>query len=173
MTVFQIVGYKNSGKTTLICRLLEVLAQNQKVAVIKHDVHGFDIDYEHTDTYRFRSFGAAATAITSPWRTALMYERESSLPELIDNFQCCDLILVEGFKQHNYPKLVILQEEGDLLLLQQLTAIEIVVLGYSLYQAGQKQKLDFIQTQAISMGLPVFGCDEIEAIGDTILEIVR
>lgn len=55
MNVVQICGYKNSGKTTLIAALLPLLKeQGLRVAVIKHDSHGFDIDHKGTDTFRFR-----------------------------------------------------------------------------------------------------------------------
>ncbi|MBW4839096.1 MAG: molybdopterin-guanine dinucleotide biosynthesis protein B [Paenibacillaceae bacterium] len=126
--VIQIVGYKNSGKTTLITRLAKLFnGINLRVAVIKHDLHGFDADREGTDSFRHREAGAAAAAITSPWRTAIFEERETRLPELIEHFASYDLILVEGFKQENYPKMVLLRSAEDEPLIRELQQVCAVV----------------------------------------------
>lgn len=126
--VIQICGYKNSGKTTLISGLLAILNQmNIRTAIIKHDLHGFEGDVEDTDTYRLRNAGAAATAITSPWRTAIVEEHESSLASLIDHFQSYDLILVEGFKHEPHPKLVMVRHEEDMKLVSTLTHVAAVI----------------------------------------------
>ncbi|WP_151736344.1 molybdopterin-guanine dinucleotide biosynthesis protein B [Paenibacillus tengchongensis] len=117
--VCQIVGYKNSGKTTLICALLPYLsAHGCKVGVIKHDAHDFEADREHTDTWRHRQAGAAAVAITSPHRTALIEERRSTLTGLLAAMAPYDYVLVEGFKAAGYPKVVLLRTEQDLPLLE-------------------------------------------------------
>lgn len=122
--VLQIVGYKNSGKTTLITRLAELFnGMNLRVAVIKHDLHGFDADREGTDSFRHREAGAAAAAITSPWRTAIFEERETPLAELIEHFAGYDLILVEGFKQEIYPKMVMLRSAEDEPLIRELSQV--------------------------------------------------
>ncbi|RRJ65871.1 molybdopterin-guanine dinucleotide biosynthesis protein B [Paenibacillus oralis] len=126
--IIQIVGYKNSGKTTLITRLLEMFhAMNLRVAVIKHDVHGFEVDREGTDTYRHRQAGATAAAIVSPWRTAIVEERETPLAGLIGHFQAYDLILVEGFKREPYPKMVLIRSAEDEHLLTELSGVCAVV----------------------------------------------
>ncbi|MGG6311115.1 molybdopterin-guanine dinucleotide biosynthesis protein B [Paenibacillus macerans] len=126
--VIQFVGYKNSGKTTLIGRLLELFnGMNIRVAVIKHDLHGFDADREGTDSFRHRQAGAAAAAVTSPWRTAIIEERETPLEDLIRHFADYDLILVEGFKQEPYPKMVLLRSAEDESLIRELQQVCAVV----------------------------------------------
>ncbi|WP_379152004.1 molybdopterin-guanine dinucleotide biosynthesis protein B [Paenibacillus sp. sgz5001063] len=116
--VFQIVGYKNSGKTSLICDLIPLLQQRGcSVAVIKHDGHDFNMDHEGTDTWKHRQAGASAVAITSKGRTSVIRERGSSLAELIDTFVEYDFVLVEGFKQERYPKIVLIHREEDIFLL--------------------------------------------------------
>ncbi|MGN7760126.1 molybdopterin-guanine dinucleotide biosynthesis protein B [Paenibacillus sp. 22594] len=116
--VCQIVGYKNSGKTTLICDLIPLLRQRGcSVAVIKHDGHEFEIDHEGTDTWKQRKAGASAVAITSGVRTSVIQERGRSLEELIESFADYDFVLVEGFKQERYPKIVLIRSEVDLILL--------------------------------------------------------
>ncbi|MRN54503.1 molybdopterin-guanine dinucleotide biosynthesis protein B [Paenibacillus monticola] len=122
--VLQIVGYKNSGKTTLICALIPLLQKKgYTVAVIKHDAHSFEIDHEGTDTWRQREAGSSAVAITGGARTVRIEERGSSLAELVASFSGYDFILVEGFKNEAYPKIVLIQQEEDLELLKKLNNI--------------------------------------------------
>lgn len=123
--VCQIVGYKNSGKTTLVCALIPLLQQRGcTVAVIKHDAHGFDTDHPGTDSWKQRQAGASAIAITSSARTSVIEERSSSLAELIAHFAGYDYVLVEGFKTESYPKIVLIHQEEDLPLLQETTNIK-------------------------------------------------
>lgn len=116
--VCQIVGYKNSGKTTLICGLIPLLQRHGcTVAVIKHDAHDYEMDHPGTDTLQQRQAGASAIAITSGRKTSVIEERSSSLAELISAFSSYDYVLVEGFKHEAYPKIVLVHNEEDLSLL--------------------------------------------------------
>ncbi|WP_342435687.1 molybdopterin-guanine dinucleotide biosynthesis protein B [Paenibacillus sp. FSL L8-0436] len=116
--VCQIVGYKNSGKTTLICDLIPLLQRHGcTVAVIKHDAHDYEMDHPGTDTWQQRQAGASAIAITSSRKTSVIEERSSSLAELVSAFSSYDYVLVEGFKHEAYPKLVLVHKEEDLSLL--------------------------------------------------------
>jgi molybdopterin-guanine dinucleotide biosynthesis adapter protein len=125
--VCQIVGYKNSGKTSLVCALIPLLKQKgERVAVIKHDGHEYDMDHPGTDTWKQRQAGAMAVAITSAARTSVIEERGSSLSELITVFSGYDYVLVEGFKQEAYPKIVLIRRQEDLELLQQTRNIAAV-----------------------------------------------
>ncbi|MGZ8271422.1 MAG: molybdopterin-guanine dinucleotide biosynthesis protein B [Methylophilus sp.] len=100
----------NAGKTTLITQLIPALAKrNIRVSVIKHAHHKFDIDYPGKDSYKIREAGAVQTLIASNKRWALMTELagEQDLEALIAqiNPSYADLILVEGFRQANIPKI--------------------------------------------------------------------
>lgn len=161
--VVQIVGFKNSGKTTLITRLLHLFNDmNLKVAVIKHDIHGFEVDREGTDTYLFRETGAAAAAIVSPWRTAIIEEQETPLGELIEHFAAYNLILVEGYKQEHYPKLVLLRGTEDITLLEQSSHICAIV------QSEVHEKGLLVEQAYIS--LPCFHRNEVEQIAKFITQ---
>lgn len=108
--IFGIVGWKNSGKTTLVASLVkEFTKRGLTVSAIKHAHHSFDIDYPETDTYRLRIAGASQVAIASPKRWALMHELrdnpEPSFDYILSHIGPCDLILVEGFKKGNFPKI--------------------------------------------------------------------
>ncbi|OZB95138.1 molybdopterin-guanine dinucleotide biosynthesis protein B [Paenibacillus sp. XY044] len=161
--VWQIVGYKNSGKTTLVCSLVErFTAKDVRTAVIKHDAHDFDIDHPGTDSYRHRKSGASAIALVSSRRTAVIEERETGLDELIGRFSDYDFILVEGFKQAEYPKLVIVRSLEDHALASQLTSVQAVV---SWFAADVVQGRMELQQGSV----PVFGVDDIDRIAEWLL----
>lgn len=104
-------AWSGTGKTTLLEAMLpELVARGIRVAMVKHAHHNFDIDKEGKDSYRLRKAGACQMLISSRYRNALITETpeaEASLPQLIaqlDQTQL-DLILVEGFKQLDFPKI--------------------------------------------------------------------
>jgi molybdopterin-guanine dinucleotide biosynthesis adapter protein len=107
--VLGIVGWSGSGKTTLLVAVLPLLrAAGLAVSTIKHTHHGFDMDRPGKDSYRHRLAGAHEVLIASSRRWALLHEvvgEEPTLPELLAHMAPVDLVLVEGFKSHPYPKL--------------------------------------------------------------------
>ncbi|MDT3424732.1 molybdopterin-guanine dinucleotide biosynthesis protein B [Paenibacillus forsythiae] len=122
--VCQFVGYKNSGKTTLISELIPLLrARGCSVAFIKHDVHGFETDHPGTDTWKQREAGAGAVAITGKDQSFIYEARSRELAELIDGFAQYDYVLVEGFKEEPCPKIVLIRNEADLELLSRLRGV--------------------------------------------------
>ncbi len=107
---FGIVGWKNSGKTTMTERLVaEFTARGFVVSTVKNAHHGFDIDQQGTDSFRHRAAGAAETAIVSGKRWAIMHEDRAgggtSLDGIVARLSPCDLVLVEGFKSEPHPKI--------------------------------------------------------------------
>ncbi|MCI9361668.1 MAG: molybdopterin-guanine dinucleotide biosynthesis protein B [Hungatella sp.] len=105
--VVAVSGVKNSGKTTLITRLLPVLTgYGLKVATIKHDGHEFEGDVPGTDTYKHMQAGAYGTAVFSDHRF-MVVKQETGVTEerLWEMFPEADLILLEGFKGSRYPKI--------------------------------------------------------------------
>ncbi|MBT3358577.1 MAG: molybdopterin-guanine dinucleotide biosynthesis protein B [Rhodospirillales bacterium] len=110
--VFGLVGWSGSGKTTLVTRLLpELTNRGLSVSTVKHTHHDIEVDKPGKDSFRHRKSGAVEVLITSPVRWALVHElREAPEPEmteLIGRMGPVDIILVEGFKSHPYPKLEI------------------------------------------------------------------
>jgi molybdopterin-guanine dinucleotide biosynthesis protein B len=113
--LFGVAGWKNSGKTTLMARLItEITRRGYKVAVLKHAHHSFDIDHPGRDSYKLREAGAAQVALSSPRRFALMRELgeggELGFEQLLAYAGPCDLLLVEGFKREDFPKIEIRRE---------------------------------------------------------------
>lgn len=118
--VIQVIGHKDSGKTTLICRLVHRMTKEGfRVGTIKHDAHRFEIDHEGKDTWRHRMAGAKAVAITSQEQTAVIRQQHTPLDELITNMRDLDLIVIEGFKAASYPKIVLVRTSDDASLLKQ------------------------------------------------------
>lgn len=157
--VCQIVGYKNSGKTTLVCALVEKLkTEGYRVAVIKHDAHDFEMDHPGTDSFRHREAGAEAIALVSPRKTAVIREKSLPLDVIIQDFAGYDVILVEGFKQEDHSKLVMVRKSDDFELIHTLSSIKAVVAWMNaedVLAAVGKETLD---------GLNLFQIDELERI---------
>ena len=108
--ILGIVGWKNSGKTTLIEALLkEMTGHGLRISTIKHTHHSFEIDIPGKDSYRHRQAGAHEVLAVSSKRWALIHEigdeAEPSLEDLVCKLTCCDLILAEGFKHGSHPKI--------------------------------------------------------------------
>ena len=106
-----ICGVKNSGKTTYIEKLVRVLtADGKKVAVIKHDGHDFEGDRPGTDTFRYHEAGAIGTAIFSGYRYMLNADLHVDINTLARQFMEADIILIEGMKQSDLPKIEIVRQ---------------------------------------------------------------
>ncbi|MEP5758589.1 MAG: molybdopterin-guanine dinucleotide biosynthesis protein B [Litoreibacter sp.] len=110
MNVFGIVGWKNSGKTGLMERLVtEISSRGLSVSTIKHAHHSFDVDQPGKDSHRHRMAGAQQVLLASKKRWVLMHELrdrdEPSLAELLEQIAPVDLILVEGYKRDDHPKI--------------------------------------------------------------------
>lgn len=106
--LYAISGYKNSGKTTLITKIIPLLKEaGLKVAVIKHDGHDFEGDVPGTDSYRAKEAGAYGTAVFSANRILIHKQMKGADEKLLKQaFPEADVILLEGFKDSEYPKYV-------------------------------------------------------------------
>lgn len=110
MTLFGIVGWKNSGKTGLMERLVtEFTARGFSVSTVKHAHHDFDVDQPGKDSFRHRQAGAHEVVLASSQRVAIMAELrgapEPSLHDLVARMTPVDLVLAEGFKGSDHPKI--------------------------------------------------------------------
>ena len=106
-------AYSGTGKTTLLTKLLPLLAeQGLRVGVVKHAHHAFDIDNPNKDSYKLRQAGASQMLIASRKRMAWVTEfdeghQEPKLEDTLSVIQpdSLDLLLVEGFKAEAFPKI--------------------------------------------------------------------
>ena len=113
--VISIVGKSDSGKTTLIEKLVpELTRRGYRVATVKHDIHGFEVDREGKDSWRHKQAGAHSVVISSPTKAALIrdVERDLSLAEIREKLvQDVNLILSEGYKKDVQPKIEVFRKE--------------------------------------------------------------
>lgn len=110
MKVIGVAGFKNSGKTTLVEKLVSHLTGlGYKVSTVKHAHHSFDIDHVGRDSFRHRKAGASEVAVISRERTAFIHELRGdeppSLQQVLAQLQTCDLVIVEGYKRDSHDKI--------------------------------------------------------------------
>ncbi|MBU9711491.1 molybdopterin-guanine dinucleotide biosynthesis protein B [Evansella tamaricis] len=132
--IFQIVGYSNSGKTTLISKWIkEISASNLKVAMIKHHGHQSSLSEmdEGKDTNIHRDAGAAGSLVASNDQVQMHMRTDEplSLEKLLFMYQLfhLDVILIEGFKKEKYPKLLLYRGAEDRDLLFTCTNVEAII----------------------------------------------
>ena len=157
--VFGVTGWKNSGKTTLLARLVEEFSRRGLVvSTVKHAHHDFDIDKPATDSFRHRQAGAREVMIVSDRRWALMHELsgegEPPLSAALARLSPCDLILVEGYKREAHPKIEARRSEA--------------ANGASLAPGDPSVLAVAADHETDSGGLPLFDLDDVGGIADFI-----
>jgi molybdopterin-guanine dinucleotide biosynthesis protein MobB len=118
MNIYGVVGFKNAGKTGLMERLVSELTERGfSVSTVKHAHHQFDVDQPGKDSFRHREAGASQTLLASSTRWALMSElrgeQEPPLSELLEKLSPVDLVLVEGYKRDQHPKIEAFRGENN------------------------------------------------------------
>lgn len=112
-----VVGRHNSGKTTLVVKLISELAErNYNVGSIKHHSHGdFDIDYPGKDSYRQREAGATETVIASPVKMARVktLDREIECSEIVASMPGHDIVVVEGYRKSGLPTIEVFRSGNN------------------------------------------------------------
>jgi molybdopterin-guanine dinucleotide biosynthesis protein MobB len=110
--VLGFAAYSGTGKTTLLKQLIPLLRKaGLRLGVIKHAHHQVEVDHPGKDSYELRKAGADRVLLASSKRWALMVDEpqqgEPSLTELLTRLDCSvvDLVLVEGFREQNFPKI--------------------------------------------------------------------
>ena len=111
MRLYGVVGWKNSGKTTLVASLVaEFTKRGLRVSTIKHAHHNFAFDKEGTDSFKHRAAGAHEVALVSSKRWAIIHENateseDPSMENMVSKLAPCDLVLVEGYKSSHIQKI--------------------------------------------------------------------
>lgn len=103
-----------TGKTTYLEKLVACLKEKGlRIALIKHDAHGFELDQPGKDSYRLRKAGVDTMILCGPDQTARLENHtagEPSLHRLISSVEGVDLILIEGYKFGAQPKIQLLRK---------------------------------------------------------------
>ena len=152
--IISIVGKSDSGKTTLIEKLLpELTRRGYRIATVKHDVHGFEVDHEGKDSWRHKQAGAHTVVIASPHKVALIrdVEKDWTLEEIREKLiQEVDLILSEGYKKDVQPKIEVFRKEKHKALLC----------------AKEDHLVAIASNRPFNVGVPCFGLDDMKGLAD-------
>ena len=132
MKIIGVIGWKNSGKTYYIKEIIKKLRKKGlSVASIKHAHHDFDIDKPKTDSFLHREAGSQQVIISSSKRWVKITELENSpeknLNELIQQLTKTDIVLIEGFKNENHPKIEIIKEDSKRYLFNKISNVVAVI----------------------------------------------
>lgn len=151
-----LVGRSNSGKTTLIERLIpELTRAGYRVATIKHAGHGFDLDTEGKDSWRHKRAGASQVIVLSRGSLAMFADVPEELPveQIRDRFvdHSVDLIIAEGWKSEGFPKVVVVREE--------LQEVNVSLEGL----------LAVASIKPIDCGVPWFDRDDVQGLAQLIM----
>jgi molybdopterin-guanine dinucleotide biosynthesis protein B len=156
--IVSIVGKSDSGKTTLIEKIVpELVGRGYRVATIKHDLHGFEIDREGKDSWRHRRAGAETVMISSPDQIALIktVERDLTLGELRDRFiDDVDIIISEGFKKDTQPKIEVFRKEAH----------------HELLAAANDHLVAVVANRRFDVPVPCLDLDDVKGVADLIEE---
>ena len=155
--IVSFVGRSNSGKTTLIERVIpELVRAGYKVATVKHAGHGFDLDTEGKDSWRHKRAGASSVMVLSKGSMAMFADvsDQMTVEEVRDRFldRTYDLIIAEGWKHEGYPKIVIVREQVG----------EIPVSSEGL--------LAVVSDRQIDLSVPLFGLDDVVGVAALIMK---
>lgn len=150
-----VVARSGTGKTTLLEKLIaEMTLRGWTVGALKHDAHRFEIDREGKDSWRMTRAGAAVTTISSSEQTATIHRHdlEPSIAEILERyFRDVDLVLTEGFKSGDLPKIEIHRH----------------ALGHPLLCRGEHHDPHLIAVVSdtdLELDVPLFDLDATEAI---------
>lgn len=150
--IISVVGKSGSGKTTLIEKLIpELKKRGYRIGIIKHAHHGFDIDKKGKDSWRHKEAGADTVLVASPGKIAMVKnDKYDSLDGLAKYFDDVDLVITEGYKREDKPK------------------IEVFRTGRHKEPlcSNVNNLIAFVTDSDIDLNVPKFGLEEIEELAD-------
>ncbi len=157
--IIGVCGFKNSGKTTLVEKLVRhITGLDYKVSTVKHAHHDFDIDHEGRDSFRHRKAGATEVAVVSQNRFAIMNELRGSAPpslnEILGKLSPCDLVIVEGYKRDAHDKIEVRNLE----------------LSHPILAGDDPTIVAVAANGEIDASVPVFDRDDVAALAKFILD---
>lgn len=154
--VVSVVGKSDVGKTTLLEKLLkESKRRGWRIATVKHDVHGFDMDKPGKDTWRHAQAGADMVVISSPNKIAILesVNEDKPLDEVISRIRGIDLIFTEGYRMANKNKIEIHRSEV-----------------YKELLCEPEELMAIASDVQFDNGVPCYGLDDAQGLCDLIAE---
>ncbi len=150
--IVSIVGKSDSGKTFLVEQVVTRLtAKGYRIATIKHNAHGFDIDRKGKDSWRHKQAGASTVILSAPDQIAVIKDlkEEQSLVEIQHLWiRDVDLILAEGYKRADSPKIEVslFKDSGELVC------------------SKDEQLVAVVSNEEFSLDVPIFRETEIDRL---------
>jgi len=154
--VVSVVGKSDSGKTTLMERLIRALAERgYRVGSVKHHVHDFDIDVPGKDSWRHAKAGAAVSLVSSPGKLGMTrtMDHEATLEELLSFASDVDILLTEGYRRAGDVRIEVSRRARSTELVCDASELFALV--------TDNDELDVA-------GIPVFGLDDAEGLADLV-----
>lgn len=153
--IITIVGKSNSGKTTLLEKLIALLTRRgYRIGSVKHAHDGFEMDTEGKDSWRHRKAGAAATLVITQDKIAMTKDdKTGDIEKMARYLSDMDIILAEGFKRQNLPKIEVFRKDG---------------LHENPLCMTDPTLMAFVTDSDHAPGVPVFGLEDIHEIADFI-----
>ncbi len=156
LPIVSVVGFSGSGKTTFIEKLIPQLnARAIRVGTLKHDVHGFEMDRPGKDSFRHKHAGAAVTVISSPRQIGMVkdVDHDHNPDDLKFLFNGVQIILTEGYKKQNRPKLEIYRQE----------------MRKEPFCLGDDSLIGVISDVSLDLGVPFFSLDDAEGVAEFLI----
>jgi molybdopterin-guanine dinucleotide biosynthesis protein B len=150
--VVSVVGRSGVGKTTALELIVRELKQRgYRVGTVKHDAHGFDMDKPGKDSWRHARAGSDAVAVSGPRKMALIRQLDQEMPldEIVSLMGGVDLVLTEGYKRGDKPKIEVTRREHGTELLCQAQELIGIMADY-----------------AVSLPVPQFALDDAAGVVD-------
>lgn len=154
MEIIQIVGYKNSGKTTTVAALLQHFSKaGVRVASLKHHGHGgIPEGFDSKDSKIHHDAGAVLAGVAGEGLLQFVQDAHWELEQVMQIYKTLqvDLLFVEGYKKANHPKVVLVNEEADKALLTELSNIIAIVSNQFLEKENLKSPI-FKQDELVDL----------------------
>lgn len=153
--IITIVGKSNSGKTTLLEKLIPLLTdRGYKIGSVKHAHDGFEMDKKGKDSWRHRKAGASATLVISENKVAVVKDDPQDYIEKMQSYLFdMDIVLAEGFKKQSLPKIEVFRAES---------------VHKNPLCLADENLIAFVTDSDYNPDVPVFGLEDIRQIADFI-----
>jgi molybdopterin-guanine dinucleotide biosynthesis protein MobB len=133
--IISIVGYSNSGKTRLLEKMIPILkAKGYTVGMIKHSGHDFPLDQPGKDTYKFKQAGADGVVLIGSGQIGFLGKIDETDALTLNRieqtfFSDRDIVLTEGFKKGDKPKIAVLTKGQEEQLLGEIEGSIVATVG--------------------------------------------
>jgi molybdopterin-guanine dinucleotide biosynthesis protein B len=153
--IVSFVGKSEVGKTTALEKIIrEFKRRGYRVGTVKHDTHGFELDRPGKDSWRHAQAGSDTVVLSGPRKLAVIRRLEAELPldEITRYLEDVDIVLTEGYKRGDKPKVEISRRERGTELLCSVDELVAIMADYP-----------------VPIDVPQFGLDDAPQVVDLLV----